>query len=261
MGAVRAACSKYLMRPFIIMILYALSWTFLFSKTNFWEITYLKDISIWVLFVGVPICFGAVNRKVEANYFRNIIIGNLKFIVLIEFLFSTFTFNIYLELLMLPFITFIYLLEAVSNSDEALKPAKKIFSGLLAIIGFTVFGFTLKIAINDYKLLGVYETLVVFLIPIALSVLYLPIAYLFAIYAKYETIFMRVTWHKKWTNEKIRIRKRKIFKACNFSYSRLLLFEKEYVNKIYANISINEFNDLIENFNEQVKMNPWKVAL
>lgn len=255
LDVVKAACKKQLITPFLIMIVYAFLLTSLFSMTKFWEWKYLKDILVWVLFVGVPVCFGAVNKGLKKNYFKSMIIDNLKFIVLIEFLLSTFTFNFYVELIMIPFITFVYLLEAVANTDEEFKTAKKIFSVFLAIIGFTVLGFTLNIAINDYRSLGVNETLVVFFIPFVLSILYVPVAYFFALYAKYEIIFIRVTWNKKWTNEQTRMRKCEIYKACSWSYKKLLLFEKEYVNRIYAGISDNEYCDLIQNFKNQVKLN------
>lgn len=255
LDVVKTACKKQLITPFLIMIVYAFLLTSLFSITKFWEWKYLKDILVWVLFVGVPVCFGAVTKGLKKNYFKNMIIDNLKFIVLIEFLLSTFTFNFYVELIMIPFITFVYLLEAVANTDEELKTAKKIFSVFLAIIGFTVLGFTLNIAINDYRKLGVNETLVAFFIPFVLSILYVPIAYFFALYAKYEIIFFRVTWHKGWSKKQTRIRKCEIYKACRWSYKKLLLFEKEYVNRIYAGINDNEYCDLIQNFKNQVKLN------
>jgi hypothetical protein len=252
---IKAACKKQLITPFLIMIVYAFLLTSLFSMTKFWEWKYLKDIFIWVLFVGIPVCFGAVNKGLKKNYFKSMVIDNLKFIVLIEFLFSTFTFNIYVELIMIPCITFVYLLEVVASTDEKLRTTGKIFSGFLAIIGFTVLGFTLNIAINDYKSLGVIETLVVFFIPFVLSILYVPVAYFVALYAKYEIIFIRVMLNKKWTNEQIRKKKCEIYKACSWSYKKLLLFEKEYVNRIYAGISDNEYCALIQNFKKQAKLN------
>ena len=92
---------------------------------------------------------------------------------------------------MVPVVSFIVLFEAVAKSNEEFKIIEKICSHLLMIIGFSLIGYTSKIAIVEYKSLGLIDTLIVFLIPLILSILYLPIAYFFAIRSKYEMIFFK----------------------------------------------------------------------
>ncbi len=50
--------------------------------------------------------------------------------------------------------------------------------------------FSLKEAISSYQTLGAIDLLVSFCVPIAFSGLYIPVAYGFAIYAKYEMLFI-----------------------------------------------------------------------
>lgn len=53
----------------------------------------------FLLFVGIPTCFHSVGDKLEAHYFRNILIDNFKFTALVEFITGTFTFPFAVELM------------------------------------------------------------------------------------------------------------------------------------------------------------------
>ncbi len=147
---------------------------------------------------------------------------------------------------MVPVVSFIVIFEAVAKSSEKFKIVEKMCSYLLMIIGLSLLAYTLKTAINEYKSLGLFDTLIVFSIPLILSILYLPIAYVFAIHSIYQMIFLRVTWDENLTKEQVRKRKWKIFKVCRLSREKLLAFEKSYVKFIYKNIDEYEFNELLK---------------
>lgn len=73
----------------------------------FWNWIYVKDITFWVLFVGIPTCFNSVTNKLEDHYFRNILIDNFKFTALVEFITGTFSFPLDVELILQPILLFL----------------------------------------------------------------------------------------------------------------------------------------------------------
>lgn len=66
---------------------------------------------MWILFVGVPFCFGATKRHKQEGYYKSIVFDNLKYTVIFECFFATFTFSLLEEIILLPIVTVIALLE------------------------------------------------------------------------------------------------------------------------------------------------------
>lgn len=248
---IKVACTKQLIIPFAIILVYAALFVLVLTYFPFWQWIYLKDIVIWVLFAGVPICFNAVNS--DGGYFNNIVKDNFKFTTLIEFLVGTFTFNIIIELLLQPIIFFLVIMQTIATSKGKYKGAEKLLTLIIALTGILVLFFTFRNALISTEPDDIESLIVCFSLPIILSILYLPIAYLLAIYAKYEIIFIRLK--SKMPNDKkvIRERHRKIFNVCKLSYKRLCILEKEYIGQMYVTMRDDEFDfimyDLKTSFN------------
>lgn len=246
-NVIKAALSFRLVVPFCIMLAYACLLVLLFSKLSFWKGVFLKDISIWVLFAGVPMCYKAINHK-EKHFFRNSLLDNLKFTAIVEFITGTFTFSFVVELILQPVIAFLFLLQEVSKRDEKNAPVTKAIGTVLAFGGICLLYATIKQAIAEYTQLSAVDLLVSFSIPIVFSLLYLPFAYCFAVYAKYEETFMRMDF---FTEEDRSIRKRHkyaVFKACGISYQQIYRFQKEYLNHLYRSMPEKDFCELIRLF-------------
>ncbi len=244
---IKSACHRQLSVPFFLMLCYAGVAVYGLSCLSFWKWQYLKDIIMWVLFAGVPICFNAVNTK-EEQYFRNIVIDNLKFTALAEFIFGTFTLSFIAELIVQPVVLLLFLLRAIAEKDEKNKAFKEFLDAVIAISGILLIYFTIKEAIISYIYLNVLDLLVSFLIPIIFSALYLPIAYLFAVYAKYQVLFMRMLFKSPKSTKLQRKHRWKVFVACGLSYKQICRFEKEYVKRLYVSLPESEFIKLIQEF-------------
>ncbi len=244
---IKTACSRQLLIPLIVILVYASILTLLLMQLLLWEYEYLKEISMWVIFVGVPVCYGAINAKTESHYFRNILTDNLKFTIIVEFIISSFTFHLIAEIIILPFVSFLIILEVMTGINNEYQRVNKFISSLLAIMGFAFLGLTLKIAIETYSELGLIDLLVSFCIPVFFSIAYIPMAYGFGVYAKYEMVFIRMSFKEPKDKKIRRKRRRKVFLACRLSYRRINLFES-YIHRMYVQMDENEFDKLIEEF-------------
>lgn len=248
LGVVKAACAPKLSIPFIGMLVYAAFFVFLLSFISFWKWKYIKDISIWVIFAGIPACYKAVGDKINEHYFRNMFLVNLKFVALIDFIVSTFTFSFIAELLILPSIVFLALLDAVAGTKPEYLLVKKLTSFLILSAGLAIIAFSLKEAISSYQTLGAIDLLVSFCIPIIFSALYIPVAYGFAVYAKYEMLFIRMSF-KEPKDKKVKCNHRlAVLRVCKLSYKKIVRFEQEYVKNMYISMEQIEFDDLINKF-------------
>ena len=232
------------------MLLYSGIIVAILCKLPLWNWIYIKDIVIWVLFAGVPVCFNAVSNTIEEHYFRHMVTNNLKFTVLVEFFTGTFTFSFLAEFILQPIITLLVLLQVVAETNEKNKSVSKLLNWILALMGFSIIGFTIKAAFGGYDSIDYIQTIVSFCLPIFLSVLYLPIAHGFAIYSKYETLFLRMRFKEPHDKKSQLIHRCKVILACKLSYYKICEFTNEYLKKMYVSMENKDFDTIISNFKE-----------
>lgn len=245
-NVLRTACSIQLILPFFLMIAYATGITFLFYKSAFWKPLFIRDIVLWIFFVGTPLFFGAINKQAEEHYFKNIIINNLKLTVLIEFLISTFTLPLIWELILVPVFTFIFMLDTVASIKNQYKPAKKVIASLIIIINVVFIYETVLVAIGAFATLSPSDTLISLFIPIVFSILYIPISYLFSVVSKYQFIFIRMSFKESNGNWKSKLLHRlKTIFMCRLSLSKLNQFSNSCVPYMYVNMPEDKFDELI----------------
>ena len=236
-----------------IILLYVLTITMVFCYLPIWENIYIKDIIIWFLFSGLIYCMNAVSSEADETYIKKILKDNLKFTMILEFFMSTFTFNIWIELAIIPVITIITVMNVIAERKEEYKSVHKLLDSILAIAGFWIFYETIKIGINEYKQLNIINTLVSFMIPIAYLILIIPLEYALELYSKYELLFLRMTF-KEEKDKKTKIRHRvAIICSCRISVRRVLLFQREYMGMMYVKMKDNEFEKLIREFRNACK--------
>ena len=236
-----------------IILLYVLTITMAFCYLPIWENIYIKDIIIWFLFSGLIYCMNAVSSEADETYIKKILKDNLKFTMILEFFMSTFTFNIWIELAIIPVITIITVMNVIAERKEEYKSVHKLLDSILAIAGFWIFYETIKIGINEYKQLNIINTLVSFMIPIVYLILIIPLEYILELYSKYEVLFLRMTF-KEEKDKRIRLHHRTaIFRECNFSVRKILLFQREYMIQMYALMKEDEFNQLMQKFRSACK--------
>ena len=236
-----------------IILLYVLTITMVFCYLPIWENIYIKDIIIWFLFSGLIYCMNAVSSETDETYIKKILKDNLKFTMILEFFMSTFTFNIWIELAIIPVITIITVMNVIAERKEEYKSVHKLLDSVLAIAGFWIFYETIKIGINEYKQLNIINTLVSFMIPIVYLILIIPLEYILELYSKYEVLFLRMTF-KEEKDKRIRLHHRTaIFRECNFSVRKILLFQREYMIQMYALMKEDEFNQLMQKFRSACK--------
>lgn len=236
-----------------IILLYVLTITMVFCYLPIWENIYIKDTIIWFLFSGLIYCMNAVSSEADETYIKKILKDNLKFTMILEFFMSTFTFNIWIELAIIPVITIITVMNVIAERKEEYKNVHKLLDSVLAIAGFWIFYETIKIGINEYKQLNIINTLVSFMIPIVYLILIIPLEYILELYSKYEVLFLRMTF-KEEKDKRIRLHHRTaIFRECNFSVRKILLFQREYMIQMYALMKEDEFNQLMQKFRSACK--------
>lgn len=248
---IKAATKKFIIIFLFITFFYVTFCIILLSNLSIWDWIFLKDVILWVLFIGIPICINAITER-NKQYFRNLIRNNLKLAIFIEFLVGTFTFSIVAELLLVPIATLLFLFYAMSKTDENYKPTEKLFSFLLNILGLVILFYAGRSAIQSYPDLNILELLIIFSLPITMTFAFLPLAYCFAIYSEYEMLFIRLKF--RIPEEELRKNvKWKILKTCSFSLRKVQYFSQNFLMKFYSSMQLEDVDGVIDSFNFSYK--------
>lgn len=240
---------KKLVLLWIIILLYTAIVTYLLSKIPLWNWTYLKDVLIWLFTCGFSLCANSALQESDETYIKKTLMDNLKIIIILEFYFSTFTFSLWIELLILPIITFLSMLDIYTDKKEEYRQIHKMFSIILSIMGFVILYKTILISVEQYEYLNIIDTISSFLIPIIYLIIFIPLEYFFELYSKYELLFLRL---KIIVDNKFKFRW-EIFEVCIFSVRKVLLLQKTIFSKVYINMSEEDFKNLLLSFKYKFK--------
>lgn len=243
--------SKKLRKLWIAYFLYISIITFLFSLLSFWKLVFIKDVMVWALFSGLIYFINALSKEVDETYFIKIIIENFRIVIIIEFITSIFTFNIFIELLIVPIFTIVFIMNYIFEKYIKYKDLYKLTDYLMASMGIIFLFKTIEVGINEYRNLNFIDTLISFMIPIIYLILTLPMMYFISLCSKYESLFLRMSF-REGEDEKInKIHRFYVIKTCNISIKKVIIFTNEYLQRLYKGISEEEFNSLLNEFNNK----------
>ena len=232
----------------IVYISYIIGITLLFSLLPLWKNAFIKDIIIWAMFSGLIYLINAVSREADENYIIKIVKDNFKIFIVFEFIMSTFTFNIFVELLIIPVTTIIFAINIISERNLEYQNLYKLTNYLLATIGFIFIYKTIEVGISEYQQLNILDALISFLIPIIYLISTLPLIYIISLYSKYELLFLRMSF-KEGEDKKINKRRRfDVLKTCNISVRKVIIFTYEFLPRMYKKITDEEFDNLLKEF-------------
>ena len=187
-----------LWKIFLSAILYVIGIVFLLYKLHFWNFNteILKTTILWFLGSAMITIFHVNEFEKDKKYFKKIILESISLTVAISFLTSFYTFPFFVEIIILPIITLVAMLGAYSEIKKEQK-INKIMNWIIILFGLVFLTMNLIKAIADFKDFATYSTLQEFLLPIVLSMLFLPYLYLLYTYMAYVMKRVRARFMSK----------------------------------------------------------------
>lgn len=184
-------CKKFIVFYFVFISFLCLVIYGLF-KIEIWSPKLVKDTVFWVMFVELPLFAKTIEEAKDVRFFKKLIKDNIAISVAVEFLIGFWTFDLWLEILIIPLLVFISALYALAEREKKHKPAKRFLQGILTLLGVISFVYAIYNLICLPKNFFTVDTLKEFVLPLILLILNLPVVYGLAIYNVYEQIFIRL---------------------------------------------------------------------
>lgn len=142
--------------------------------------------------MATPSLFEVNQIANEPNFFKKAIKDNLKLLVISEFIINFYTFNILLELILVPILAFLIIMLVVAQSDTKFEPVRKLLNFIFALIGFGLLFYASYKLKTDWQAFFNRNTLQDFIIPPILTLLYIPFLWFISIYIDYQSLYSRL---------------------------------------------------------------------
>jgi hypothetical protein len=162
------------------------------SLLGYWDVSMVKATVFWFIGSALVVLFNINKALREEEFFLNVFMDNIKLVLVIELLANFHVFSFVTELVILPLIVLFALLKAYSEAKAEYKQIGKLMNGALTIIGLVFLSLSIKDAFNNIGNFASYTTLKSFLLPIILSISFLPCVYVIAVVMEYELLFIRL---------------------------------------------------------------------
>lgn len=176
----------------LIMLFYVIVIIYFLSIYNIWDKSLLKGTLLWLFFIAIPLFFKANRANQQEYYFRTLLKENLKIIIIIEFLTNLYVFNFLLEFLLIPVAVLLGGMSAFSERDNKYLPAKKFSDYSIGLLGIISIIYVLYNVVSDFGSFANYDNLKSLLLPILLTILFIPAIYFQALFMNYGLTYVRL---------------------------------------------------------------------
>jgi len=236
----KAFFNKKIIIPLIAMLFYIVFMVLAFKKIGFWDVSATKDTILWTLGSAFATYFSINKVEQDSSYFKNVILDNIKFVLIMEFVVNLYSFSLPAELIVMPVVTFIAMLNVFAESKQEYKKVSKLLNFILGVFGLYLLAFTFREIVLDFQNFATIKNLRDFFLPPLFSIILLPFVYVMALFMQYEMFFVRIDIANK-NSDVTKYAKRKVLVACHVNLSKL--------NKVSKNVGypkVNNKEDILE---------------
>lgn len=232
-------------------LLYVGSVVLLFYKIQLWDVFLIKDTAFWILGVAFLLLINENRAIRDENYFKKILLDNLKLILVLEFIINLYVFSLWVEIILMPLLFVIIAMDAVAEMKKEYIPVKKVIDSILALRAVFFIIFALVSILRDYQNFATTDNLRAFLLPPSLTFAYIPFLYLLALYMAYENLFVRLDISWKKDKALTKFAKQRILTLCLVNLGKLNRFVKGNTQELMRLDNKNDILNMIRNFNKK----------
>lgn len=191
---VKILTSGIIVKVLAVMFVYILCQLLVLRGLGLWDMSQMKNTIVWSFSVGLLTTFRVNDLAKEEGYFINAVKDNFKIIAAIEFVVNFHALSLVVELILIPISTFLIMVQAYTEikNEEGYEVVHKVVTRALGVIVTAVLVYEVVHIANNTDEFFSSGTFNDFLVPVLLSVMFLPFLYCMMLYTVYENIFIRI---------------------------------------------------------------------
>lgn len=246
--------TKRLRSLVIISLIYFVALVFLLDRIGLWKNYLMKSTVLWYIFSAVNLMFLSITESKSVNYFKNLIFDNIKIMIIVKYIVSTYTFNLWKEIIIVPIIVVGYILLSCMQYKND-KKYKKEISIIENLIGWLVLLILIGASYNFYETFNNIN-LIGFMREITISIIlligYIPFLYIVTVIVNYETLFINLKLNERCDEYIKRYCKIKTILFCNINLNRVVNINQQYGIKFINIIDKEDYKNIIKSYKKSV---------
>jgi len=273
---IKAAMNRHMVSLYLALSIYCGMVVYALYQANFWQWSFLKDTIVWAVLSGFGILMRHKKNIGFKKHVKDYLRDAISMTVIVVFISSAYTFNIWIELFSIPILVILGATQAYAERDTRAeyKTVVRFLQGAFVVYGLIAIIFSLHGVIVDYQEFFTTETLRNFLLPIVLLIAFVPFYYTFVLYTSYETVFIQLKWPTRDDRFIARRVKRNLYKYvginlfklerfCRYKkYANPLLKTKEDVDHFFKWLSNKDIEKILKKHNElSIDDLPWDAMI
>lgn len=193
LNILRSFFAPNLTRIWLLMSLYVVASVCLLAWLNLWEWHNLKSTLLWWMTVGFASCFEAEELMSKPHILRKLVSDAFSLSAVVVFIAELVSFPLWIELIMLPSLTFLALLIAVGERQSAradISISMSLLRTLEMLAVTTILGFSYWLVASRVTEFWTLTTLLELGLPLLLWLLFVPFLFLLTVYMTYKDRFI-----------------------------------------------------------------------
>jgi hypothetical protein len=172
-------------------VLVGLTW--LVDRLGFWDTSLIGATVFWFLFTGFKYFLQSSDAGKRPGFFRERALEAIGLAALFEFFVNIRTFTLLVELILLPVLVVLAMLQAFCGMKTEYEGAKRVVTVMLAGITMWLVVSTVIGIVDHRSDLDAHQLIASFVLPVWLTAGALPYIYVLALFAGYEAMFGRTS--------------------------------------------------------------------
>jgi hypothetical protein len=250
---------KIATKPFVAIMLAATTLlaaaiTICLASLGYWRASMMPTTVVW--FVGTAIV-GTFSMGGIGDL-RRLATRTVAFAAVVEFVSNAYTFPLPVELFLVPFVVILVTLTSFADRRPEFAITRAPFKVICAALFIGTLTPTLVYFVHHVGQLASADQAREFLLPLILTVTFLPYFYLVQMVVAWQTALSMLKSQMQDRLSLLKVARRALIRSCHASLPRIQLFEPEFRWRLAAATSEEDIQRTVGDFNDAAAERPWR---
>lgn len=218
----------------------------LLKVVGYWNSPLTKTTLVW--FVGTGLVTAFSTKRKDERYFQRLVLRNVGLAAVITYVMNIHPFPLYVWIVLVPIVLLLAGCLALAQVDPQYAAAEKPCEYVLSGIGIAALTFSIVYVIRHFDELTTGQGGKEFLLPLVLTVSFIPFFYAVALVIVYETTLTMA--RIRMDDSLYRRIRREVIRACGLSLARVQLFEDRFRGRLWSGMEEAELKTLMDEFRQ-----------
>lgn len=217
------------------------------AQVHLWTADLVKDTALWAIAPALVLVYRLPQASGNSTFFRRVLLDTVKVSVFVEFYVNLQVFGFVQELVLLPVVTSVAVLDQFAGTDQKYRPAKRLFDVILAGIGFALLAYVTTTLIANWHQANLSHDVRLLVLPVWLTAAAVPYIFGTGLFFNYQGAFRRLARASKDATA-VRRAKLALLRELNVRSYRVGTFYDPWITHLTESRNFHEARGVVRQF-------------